>query len=504
MRLSLTARMVAALFGMSAVMVALVVVWAGWALDDRFSAYVGAATLAGMDQTVALLEQRHAEQGSWANLQGNPAAWSEILRRGNPPPFPPPGAFPGPPRGDSPGDWPLLPPPDGNQDSHPWQGPARLSFGPPPGLPPDFMLHRSRGRFRLVDVSGRFVAGSREGLAHAARRPLVVDGKVVGTLMFDPGPLPNGLEAAFLSERAHDLYIAAAVALALSALWAVLLARHILAPVRLVTAGARRLASGVFSTRIDTGRRDELGDLVRDFNRLAISLETAEQARRLWVADTSHELRTPLAVLRAQIEALQDGVHQATPQSLGRLHDEVGRMTRLVDDLHELARADSHALGLRLELVRPGEIMAEVLSRLAPQREAGALLLNTTMLGEEGAFALADPDRLRQVFGNLVENAIRYTDAGGTIRVSEFLASGTVLLKVEDTSPGVPASKLPRLFERFFRVDSSRDRRTGGSGLGLAICQAIVEAHEGTISAAASPLGGLAVTVTLPLAEEAT
>ena len=508
MRLSLTARMVAALFGLSAVMVALVVVWAGWALDNRFSTYVGAATLAGMDRTITLLEQRYAEQGSWASLQEDPAAWSEILWLGNPPPFPPIGAFPGPPRGDGPGDWPLSPSPEGGPGDRPWPGQTSLrpSVRPPPrpplGSPPGFGPPHIRGRFGLVDPSGRFVAGVTDGLAHAARRPLVVDGKAVGALLFDPGPLPNGLEAAFLAERAHDLYIAAAVALALSALWAVLLARHILAPIRLVTAGARRLASGIFSTRIDTGRRDELGDLVRDFNRLAISLETAEQARRLWVADTSHELRTPLAVLRAQIEALQDGVHQATAQSLGRLHDEVGRMTRLVDDLHELARADSHALGLRLELVRPGEIMSEVLSRLAPQREAGALLLDAAALGEQGAVALADPDRLRQVFGNLVENAIRYTDPGGTINVSETLTPDKVLLRVEDSSPGVPDNKLPRLFERFFRVENSRNRRTGGSGLGLAICRAIVEAHDGTISAAASPLGGLAVTVALPVARE--
>lgn len=514
-RLSLTARMVAALFGMSAVMVALVVLWAGWALDNRFSAYVSAATLAGMDQTAALLEKHYAVQGSWAGLQGNPLAWAEILRSIGPPsPFPPDGAPPGPPPGEVSGDWPPLPPPGseapwrlspvGASGDWLWPGqiPARSPPGPPSGPPPDFVLHHIRGRLRLIDASGRYVAGVSEELAHPARRPITVGGKVVGALLFDSGPLPNGIEAAFLAERAHDLYLAATVALALSGLWAVLLARHILAPVRLVTAGAQRLASGVFSTRIDTGRRDELGDLVRDFNQLAVSLETAEQARRLWVADTSHELRTPLAVLRAQIEALQDGVHQATAQSLGRLHDEVGRMTRLVDDLHELARADNHALGLRLELVRPGEIMTEVLSRLAPQREAGSLLLDAAALGERGAVALADPDRLRQVFGNLVENAIRYTDPGGTISVSETLTPDNVLLRVEDSSPGVPDNKLPRLFERFFRVESSRNRTTGGSGLGLAICRAIVEAHSGTISAAASSLGGLAVTVTLPLARE--
>ena len=334
----------------------------------------------------------------------------------------------------------------------------------------------------------------------AARRALVVLGRPVGALLFASGRLPGDIEAAFLAEIARDFYFAGAVALVLSGLWAVLLARYVLAPVSLVAAGARLLAGGALSTRIDTGRRDELGDLVRDFNTLAVSLEAAEQARRLWVADTSHELRTPLAVLRAQIEALQDGVHQAGTQSLGRLHDEVLRMTRLVDDLHELARADSHALGLRLEAVSPGEIMGEVVSRFAPRCQASGLQLDATALDPSGAVAMADPDRLRQVFANLVENAIRYTDTGGTILVSESRTTAEIVLKVEDTAPGVPESKLPRLFERFFRVDSSRSRQTGGSGLGLAICRAIVEAHAGTISAAPSPLGGLAVTVCLPVA----
>jgi two-component system sensor histidine kinase BaeS len=144
--------------------------------------------------------------------------------------------------------------------------------------------------------------------------------------------------------------------------------------------------------------------------------------------------------------------------------------------------------------------MAEILSRFASRREAARLHLDASDLGHTAAYTWADPDRLRQVFANLLENAIRYTDAGGRISVTEAHTQAAILLKVEDTAPGVPECKLPRLFERFFRVDGSRSRQTGGSGLGLAICRAIVEAHAGTISAASSPLGGLAVTVALPLA----
>ncbi len=484
MKWSLTTKLVAALFGMSAVMVVLVLAWTGWALEDRFSAYLGTATLSRMDRTVEVLEQSFRSKGDWSGVTAHPEVWEAALRESEPArpswPFrPPPGG--------GPGGWPPSPPPDDFQPG--------LPAGPPPG----FGHRPPHGEFRLVDAAGRLVAGLAGDMPVAARRTLFVQGARVGTLLFTPGHLPGDIESAFLSEGTRDLYFAGSAALVLSGLWAVLLARYILAPVSLVAAGARQLAGGDLSTRVFTERRDELGDLVDDFNRLAVALEAAEQARRLWVADTSHELRTPLAVLRAQIEALQDGVHEPSPQSLGRLHDEVLRMTRLVDDLHELARADSHALGLRLEPVRPGEIMAEVLSRFAPRREASGLHLDALMLGRSGAVAVADPDRLRQVFTNLLENAICYTDPGGMITVSETRTEEAILLKVEDTAPGVPAGKLPRLFERFFRVDGSRSRQTGGSGLGLAICKAIVEAHAGTISAEPSPLGGLAVTVALPV-----
>jgi two-component system sensor histidine kinase BaeS len=492
MRLSLTTKLVAALFSMSAVMVALVVVWAGWALDDRFSAYLGTAILANMDRTVAMLEQAYQANAGWSGVEGHPAAWEAALLASLPQPtFPSGPASPGPPVDGSPGGWPP---------------PGRL--GAPPGFQPGppFDPSSSYGRrgaplgLTLVDASGKFVAGAPLERRGRARRQLTVGGKPIGALLFLPPTLPGPVESAFLSERERDLHFAGAMALVLSGVWAVVLARYILAPVRQVASGARRLAEGHLSTRIASARHDELGDLVGDFNRLAAALDAAEQARRSWVADTSHELRTPLAVLRAQIEALQDGVHQAGIQSFGRLHDEVLRMSRLVDDLHELARADSHALGLRLEPIRPSDVMAEVLCRFEPRRAASKLHLDKLALGRSKSIVMADPDRLRQVFANLVENAIRYTDPGGLICVSETHGQGAIILKVEDTSPGVPEDKLSRLFERFFRVDSSRSRQTGGSGLGLAICKAIIEAHAGSISAAPSPLGGLAVSVALPVA----
>ena len=446
MKLSLAGKMFAALFGISTVMVALLVAWAAWALNDGFSVYLNAATLAGMDRTAEILERDFTAQGNWSGVADHPDVWQAALRAGRPPQGPhgpPPGEFRGPPRGGFP------PPPGGPPPDD----------GPPP--PPDGGGHAD-ARMALVDAAGGTVMGDPAALPHPARRTLTVQGAPVGTLLFDAGPPPPGIATAFLAARFRDLYVAGGVAVVLSGLAALLLARHILAPIRKVTAGARRLALGDFSARIDTGRRDELGVLVDDFNALAAALETAEQARRTWVADTSHELRTPLAVLRAQIEALQDGVQPVSDRALANLHGEVLRMTQLVGDLHELSRADSGALAFRLEPVAPAAVMAEVLAAFSARRKAAGLSLDAGALDAAQGHVAADPDRLRQVFGNIVENAIRYTDRGGAIRVTELLSGGYVAIRVEDSAPGVAGGETAAVVRPVFscrNVAQSRHRR---------------------------------------------
>lgn len=503
LRLSLATKMFVALFGTSAVMIVLVVAWTGWALDEGFSLYVSTVALASMDGPAQVLEQTFADHGSWSNVTEASAAWSAVLRQAGPP-GPAPGGVPGHPPG------PGGPPPFGIPGAppsftgkppvgRPWGG-----EGPPREPPLGAEMHDLAKHLALVDALGRLVAGPRPRLVHPARRTLIVNGVKVGELLYDAGPLPSGIESAFVRNRLHELYLAGAVAMILSAIAATLLARHILVPINLVTEEARRLASGDFAARITGTRRDELGRLVTDFNALAKALENAELSRRQWVADTSHELRTPLAVLIAQIEALQDGVQPVGERALSNLHGEAVRMTRLVDDLHELSRADSGALSLHLETVEPGAIMAEVISGFAARGNARQLRIEAVGLDVSAGLVQVDASRMRQVFSNIVENAIRYTDPGGLVSVSLSRKGGDIAITVQDSAPGVAAAKLPRLFDRFFRIESSRSRSTGGSGLGLAICKAIVEAHAGRITAAQSPLGGLKIAVTLPAAKKAT
>lgn len=243
-----------------------------------------------------------------------------------------------------------------------------------------------------------------------------------------------------------------------------------------------------------------LDQLARDFNQLAQALDNNERARRDFMADVSHELRTPLAVLRAELEALQDGIRPMTRESLTSLHQEVGQLGKLIEDLYDLSLTDVGALAYRRAPIDLSVVLQSTLAGMHTRIAAAGLTLQahgiTAPLHVDG-----DERRLQQLLSNLLENALRYTDAGGQLRVQCARRAHLVEIVIEDSAPGVPADKLDRLFERFYRVEGSRNRASGGSGLGLAICRNIVGAHDGEIHATASPLGGLRVTLRLPALE---
>jgi two-component system sensor histidine kinase BaeS len=230
---------------------------------------------------------------------------------------------------------------------------------------------------------------------------------------------------------------------------------------------------------------------------LTRTLEAAEQSRRDWVADTSHELRTPLAVLRAEIEALQDGVHEANEHTLSVLHSEVLHLTKLVADLNELAQADAGGLSYRFVKTDLGGVLTSVADGFRERLSQAGLRLEIEIKG--GCQIEGDFDRLRQLWINLFENSLRYTNSGGLIRVELKKKDAVVEASIADSAPGVPDGMHERLFERFFRADPSRTRGRGGSGIGLALVQKIVERHGGSITATASPLGGLEVKMSLPM-----
>lgn len=352
----------------------------------------------------------------------------------------------------------------------------------------------------LLDAAQRRVAGPALASGDAERLAIGVDDGTVGWLAFRPSSeITDRLALGFQRRQLHTAWWIALAVGVLAALISWLLARGFLAPLRRLAGGTRALAAGDFGTRVEVSRRDELGRLARDFNRLAKSLEHNEDLRRTFMADMSHELRTPLSVLRAELEAMQDGVRPLTSESLVGLQSSVATLSKLIDDLYALSLSDAGALAYRMQVLDLAALVAEI---AAPWRVrlADAGLTLVLALPREPVAVEADHARLAQLLDNLLHNSRGYTDEGGSVRVGLERRGDDAVLCIEDAAPGVSAAERERLFERLYRVEGSRSRRSGGSGLGLAICRRIAEAHGGRIDAYAAPEGGLGIRLVLPLA----
>jgi two-component system sensor histidine kinase BaeS len=352
-------------------------------------------------------------------------------------------------------------------------------------------------RLALLDTQKRTVVGNPELGDESAMRPVLVDERIVGWIARAPyRRISTAADTAFQQEQLRAAWIIAGFALALAAVVALVLAQVFLRPLKRVAAATNRLAAGDYASRVAVTSSDELGRLAEDFNRLAEALQKTEELRRRFMADVSHELRTPIAVLRAGLEAIEDGVRPLTRESVASLQGEVAALGKLVEDLYQLALSDVGSLSYRKERSDIAEVLEQAIEPFAGRLAERNLSIEKKL--ESELKVMADSDRLGQAFRNLLENSARYTDAGGTVRVTARRNGSGVKVDFEDSSPGVPADALPRLFERFYRVEGSRSRANGGAGLGLAIVRSVVEAHGGSIEAGASPLGGLRVTISLP------
>jgi len=264
---------------------------------------------------------------------------------------------------------------------------------------------------------------------------------------------------------------------------------------------ADALAQGDLSARAPVQGSREFRHFARSFNRLAETLETADRQRRELMADVAHELRTPLAVIQGNLEGLRDGVYEATPDHLDLVLDETYKLSRLVEDLRLLTLAEAGQLTLDVQTLNVRQLLADVRDTYAYQ--AGEADISLALdLAESLPPLSADPQRLGQVLGNLLTNALRHTPPGGAVTLGAAVVPGENLLQlwVSDTGEGIPPDDLMRIFDRFWRGDVARSRTTGaGSGLGLAIAKSLVEAHRGRIWAE-SELGlGTTVTCQLPL-----
>jgi two-component system, OmpR family, sensor histidine kinase BaeS len=356
-----------------------------------------------------------------------------------------------------------------------------------------------RAQFWVVDNHNNLLVGRTSQVPkEASRRAIKINKQTVGWVMSaPPEKLTRNADINFDQQQRRTSWIIVGLSTLLAAAVTWILSRGMLAPVKRLVEGTHRLAAGDFSTRVTVSSRDELGRLAHDFNQLARSLEQNEQMRRDFIADVSHELRTPLAVLRGELEALQDGVRQPTPESLISLQNEVGILTKLVNDLHQLSLSDHGALAYRKTQLDAVRLLQIAIASFSGRFHSKNMTITVNL--PEQAVIFGDPDRLNQLFHNLLENSLRYTNEAGQLEIIALQHEKTLTLHWQDSKPGLSDEQLQRIFERFYRTESSRNRASGGSGLGLAICHNIVEAHNGKISAQHSPLGGLRITVVFPL-----
>lgn len=429
-----------------------------WSFGRGFLGYINEQALERMAPVLPRLASAYARDGSWEFFRNQPDRWFEVMR-------PEPGE----------------------------QQPVRDLK-----TPQISDLTGALFRIALLDKDKKRVTGYPAIGDDALALPIIVAGETVGWLAVTP--FQSVTEAGgerFQQYQLRTSLVMGVFSLLLAMLIAWWIARTLLEPIKRVAAATHRLASGDYGSRVAVASNDEVGQLARDFNQLAYTLERNEKMRREFMADVSHELRTPLSVLRGELEAIEDGVRTLDQHSMKSLQGEVGMLSKLVDDLYELSLADVGALTYRKAPCVLNTLLEQSVGmfqeRLSARQLRVELALPTPPLE-----LVADASRLQQLFSNLLENAVRYTDPNGVVRVCATAERDELRIEFIDSGPGVSASQLPRLFERFYRGEASRNRTSGGAGLGLAICHSIALAHGGSLSADHSPLGGLWLTLRLP------
>lgn len=441
-----------AIAGVNAVLALAAYLIFSWSFDRGVIDYMHQTNQQRLDTLSVMLAQGYAQQGNWDWVTKDKKRWEELSRNALGLPPPPP------------------------------EGQLELTVPEPPLT--------FRRRLLLFDAERKLLIGREDRALQAAFKDIKHEGRLIGYIGYIPQLEPIESLGRLYTEQQNQRFAALAIGmLAAALLLGAGLAYWLSLRIRTLGQGTAALIQGDYGIQLQSRGEDELAQLARDFNKLSDTLAANRQARSQWIADIAHELRTPLAVLRGEIEAIQDGVRPLNPTLIASLAQEANRLSRLVEDLHLLSSSDLGGLSYRFEPVDLREVIEETLQLHAAALQANGLRVRSNFDAAESI--QGDAMRLGQVFANLLQNSLRYTDAPGELHIKLHLDNGNVIVEWQDSSPGVPEEDLPRLTERLFRVEGSRNRASGGAGLGLAIAQAIVLAHHGDMEASASPLGGL-------------
>ena len=492
MKLGIAPKILAALFFSNVIVILSMATYLSWNFKTGFKDYLQQIESEQVSPILSPLSVLYQQQENWDSLKENHRLWHEILAQALPEKVRPS-------RARHPKSHPK-PDQQAGQQRHP---PPHLRKETPPPHPRNYDIDPLSllPRLHLLDANKQRIIGQRgDANEQDSYLPITSPNGIVGWLVLAPSAVPmDDIEKRFYDQQFMALWVIAIMAFVFSLLVAVILTKNLTRPIQALAKGASALTLGRLNTRIPITSADELGQLAGDFNNLAHTLENNEQSRRQWVADISHELRTPLAVLQGEIEAMQDGIRPLDKVQVDSLHAEVLSLGKLIEDLYQLSLSDIGALSYSKQALDPAAILCATIANFKPRFSSKNIQIKNRYLATGQVLILADPARLSQLFSNLLENSFKYTQAGGELFAAVKHCDSYITLSIADSFPGVPDSALRHLFERLYRVDTSRTRTTGGAGLGLSICSSIVEAHDGEISASHAKQGGLKVLIRLPL-----
>jgi len=366
--------------------------------------------------------------------------------------------------------------------------------------------HMRRVPFTLTDENGivilsseRYKRGQKMSASDLANGvPITKDGNTVGILVTRRMPFEGQpREVEFIQRINRTLLYGALISAVISLLLGIFLSRTLTRPIRELTQATHAVSQGDFSQQVPIRSNDELGELAQAFNKMSMELSRSVNARKQMTADIAHELRTPLSLILGHAEAVHDGVLAPTSENFEIIREEATRLEHLVNDLRTLSLADAGELSVSLQTLEPERLVNEVATLYQHQAQRKNVSLELDIASPLPDVEV-DPGRMTQVLTNILDNALRHTPEGGRILLSAKEVNDQIELAVQDSGPGLKAEDLNRIFERFYRTDSARQREEGGSGLGLAIAKSIVQAHGGQLSAESGAPSGLRIRIMLP------
>jgi len=481
------------LFGFSFLLVTILVLLMQWSIGKGMINYVNTKEVRILQPLSTQLTEEYQKDNSWLSMEGENEKFRHLIANQlQDSEFTDDNRMPHQPRRG-------MRPPQNNAEPKNFR---KTKNDRPPGRrfrPPQ---QENEAYYALLDQNKKLVAGMYLDDLDYTKTEIELHDVTIGYLAISKrNRLTNGYEIDFIEQQQNFLWIIAALAMCLVTLVTLPLARNLVGPIKLISSSMHQLTQGNYKQSVRLTRKDELGQMARDYNELALTLAENDTARKRWLANISHELRTPVAILRGELEAMIDNVRPLSKDNISSANDEVKHLQRLIDDLNLLTSADIGGMRYRKQDEELTQLILNEEQKYRSYLATAGIKLNFNITDQEVDVYL-DKTRLYQLFENIINNCIKYSSATEltiSLSVENINTKPFAVLTFADNGIGVEDAHLTHLFEHLYRVDESRNRKTGGAGLGLAICSLIVKAHQGELTAEHSQSGGLSIIVKLPI-----